>query len=52
MYYSKNNIIVKIDNTIPVQYAILNPLSGNFDIVEKKEYEQLNNIKKTGIIDK
>ncbi len=52
MYYSKNNIVVKIDNTFPVEYAILNPLSGNFDILEKEEYDQLNNIQQTGTIDK
>ncbi len=52
MHYSKNNIVVKIDNTFPVQYAILNPLSGSFDIMEKEEYGQLNNIKHTGAIDK
>lgn len=48
MYYSKNNIIVKIKDSIPAQYALLNPLSGSFDLVEEDEYNQIEEIKLTG----
>lgn len=48
MYYSKNNIIVKIKNSSPEQYAILNPLTGSFDLVEKEEYEQIDQIRRSG----
>ena len=39
MIIAKNNIIVKIDKFDPVEYAILNPVSGSFDMMDESEYE-------------
>lgn len=39
MIIAKNNIIVKIDKWDPVEYAILNPVSGSFDLMSEEEYQ-------------
>ncbi|MDD2190859.1 MAG: DUF5714 domain-containing protein [Eubacteriales bacterium] len=39
MIIAKNNIIVRIDKNDPVEYAILNPISGSFDLMSETEYE-------------
>lgn len=44
MIVSKNNIIVKIDKLNPVEYAILNPVSGSFDLMDKSEYMVYKNV--------
>ena len=46
MITAKNNIIVKIENSNPPEYAILNPLSGNFDILDENEYNLFLQIEK------
>ena len=38
MITAKNNIIVKIDNSENDEYAILNSVSGSFDLMGEKEY--------------
>jgi uncharacterized protein len=38
MFLAKNNIIVKLDRETPVEYAILNPVAGNFDLMTEQEY--------------
>ena len=38
MIIAKNNIIVKIDKNDPVEYAILNPVAGSFDLMSEAEY--------------
>ncbi len=43
MYYSKNNIVVKINGSD--EYAILNPLTGSFDLMNSEEFRYLNSIK-------
>ena len=48
MYYSKNNIIVPIRKNKPIEYAILNPLSGSFNRVNETEYQLLNSFKESG----
>lgn len=40
MIIAKNNIIVKLDRYDPVEYAILNPVAGSFDIMNEQEYSQ------------
>ncbi|MBR0598528.1 DUF5714 domain-containing protein [Sinanaerobacter chloroacetimidivorans] len=40
MIIPKNNIIVTLDKREPVEYAILNPISGSFDIMSELEYKQ------------
>ncbi|SHH79126.1 hypothetical protein [Clostridium grantii] len=45
MHYSKNNIIVKIENSNPVEYAILNPITGSFDLMNQDEYTDLMRFK-------
>lgn len=47
MQLSKNNIIVKIQNTDIPEYAILNPISGSFDLMNEKEYYSYLNINET-----
>lgn len=46
MIIAKNNIIVKIENTAEPEYAILNPITGSFDIMNAKEYELLLRLEK------
>lgn len=41
MIIAKNNIIVKIQNTNNAEYAILNPISGSFDLMGENEYQLL-----------
>lgn len=38
MILAKNNIIVKIQNSKTPEYAILNPVSGNFDLMDQHDY--------------
>jgi len=38
MIIAKNNIIVKIDKNDPIEYAILNPVAGSFDLMSEAEY--------------
>ncbi len=42
MIQSKNNIIIKIDGRS--EYAILNPVSGSFDLMGQKEYDSIQNM--------
>lgn len=44
MITAKNNIIVKINSSIPSEYAIFNPVSGSFDIMDKLEYMALKDL--------
>lgn len=44
MIQAKNNIIVKIHNSQKHEYAILNPISGSFDIMDEEEYLALSKI--------
>lgn len=46
MFIAKNNIIVKMDRHTPVEYAILNPVAGNFDVMSEEEYRQYAEIEK------
>ncbi|MEN6463404.1 MAG: DUF5714 domain-containing protein [Syntrophomonas sp.] len=41
MYFAKNNIIIPFENTKDQVYAILNPLSGSFDLLNQQEHEQI-----------
>lgn len=47
MHLAKNNIIVPIKNSEPTLYAIMNPISGSFDLMGNDERQLLKNIKKT-----
>lgn len=40
MITAKNNIIVKMDRYDPAEYAILNPVSGSFDMMSQAEYKR------------
>lgn len=53
MIYSKNNVVVPIReaNGSPEEYAIFNPLSGNFDLMNRMEYHWLSALKETGRAD-
>lgn len=44
MFLAKNNIIVKLNRETPVEYAILNPVAGNFDLMNESEYRQYQDI--------
>ncbi|HEY5584773.1 MAG TPA: DUF5714 domain-containing protein [Ruminiclostridium sp.] len=44
MILAKNNITVNIQNTIKSEYAILNPISGSFDIMGEHEYQMLQKL--------
>lgn len=44
MFLAKNNIIVKLDRETPVEYAILNPVAGNFDLMDEAEYRKYQEI--------
>lgn len=46
MVVAKNNIIVKMDRKEPVEYAILNPVSGSFDLMNREEYEMYLNLER------
>ncbi|MBK5245986.1 MAG: radical SAM protein [Peptostreptococcaceae bacterium] len=52
MIISKNNIIVKIDKLNPVEYAILNPISGSFDMMNESEYDVYKHAELGEVIDK
>jgi len=41
---AKNNIIVKIHNSSKPEYAILNPVSGSFDLMDETEYNFIQKI--------
>ena len=41
MILAKNNIIVQLNNSVNPQYAIMNPITGSFDLLDAKEYRQL-----------
>jgi uncharacterized protein len=40
MIVAKNNIIVKMDRNDPVEYAILNPIAGSFDLMSEAEHTE------------
>lgn len=44
MYLAKNNIIVEVKGSKNPEYAILNPISGSFDLMGINEYEMLGKI--------
>lgn len=44
MLLAKNNIIIKIQNNQQPNYAILNPVSGSFDLMDESEYDILQGI--------
>lgn len=46
MILAKNNIIIPVKNSEPALYAIMNPISGSFDLMGDEERELLNNSKK------
>ena len=51
MILAKNNIIVKVKNTDETEYAILNPVSGCFDLMREQEYIQFQNFNEGNILD-
>ncbi len=44
MIIAKNNIIIKIQHSNKPEYAILNPISGSFDIMGEDEYQSLQKL--------
>lgn len=44
MIPAKNNIIVKIDHSGEPEYAIMNPVSGSFDLMGQNEYDVLQKL--------
>lgn len=52
MITAKNNIIVRIKDSNPPEYAILNPISGSFDILDEKEYKMFGDLEKGDTIKK
>ena len=44
MFPAKNNIIVKIENNQQPGYAVLNPISGSFDLMDENEYRILERV--------
>lgn len=44
MIAAKNNIIVPFKNSAPPEYAILNPVSGSFDLMGEKEYKAISGL--------
>ena len=44
MFQAKNNIIVEIQNGRQPGHAILNPISGSFDLMDENEYQTLKRI--------
>ena len=51
MIPAKNNIIVEIENIGNSEYAILNPVSGSFDIMGEREYKLIQNLSKEKALD-
>lgn len=51
MIVAKNNIIVKMDRNDPVEYAILNPIAGSFDLMSEVEYETYQDLEQGKEID-
>ncbi len=51
MIPAKNNIIVKINNTDKSEFAILNPISGCFDLMNESEYNSLQKINEVTQLD-
>lgn len=51
MILAKNNIIVKIEASETPEYAILNPISGSFDIMNENEHNKLMAIEKGEKVD-
>lgn len=45
MHYGRNNIVVKIRGAGVYAYAILNPITGSFDLMDEREYLQLEEIR-------
>jgi len=41
MYFAKNNILIPLKSSEDQNYAIMNPLSGSFDLLDQAEYEQI-----------
>ncbi len=52
MIPAKNNIIVKIQNLNTSEYAILNPISGSFDLMDQSEYNLLQKMMEGEVPDK
>ncbi len=48
MILAKNNIIVEIEKTDPKSYAILNPVSGSFDLMSAEDHRKIERIAKGG----
>lgn len=48
MIIAKNNITIKIKDSTPSEYAILNPISGCFDIMDERENKIYENICSNG----
>ena len=46
MIVAKNNIIVTMKQEEPKEYAILNPISGSFDLMNEEEYDQYQQVEK------
>ena len=44
MIIAKNNIVVEIKDSDPQTYAIINPISGSFDIMGEKEHAMLEGL--------
>ena len=44
MILAKNNIVIEIKNSNPRSFAILNPISGSFDLMGEKEHTLLTSI--------
>lgn len=38
MIPAKNNIIVKLNKSNPVEYALMNPITGSFDLMSEREH--------------
>ena len=51
MLLSKNNLIVKIDSSKKDEYAILNPISGSFDILSNDDYSTILKVKEGKPVD-
>lgn len=51
MIQAKNNIIVKINSSKTSEYAILNPVSGSFDLMDEKEYRKLTELESSAYPD-
>lgn len=49
MFLAKNNIIVTLDRQTPVEYAILNPVAGNFDLMNEEEYQGYREIESSTV---